>query len=153
MSSLPRSHLAVSFHVWTAADPCMFHYTSSVSFTDLINVARHRPEAQGSSLYPNEVASDFAFIPFGGGQRKCVGDQFALMEATVILAMLLKCAPSADLTSIFNCLSSVALDMLLNCRPFCLNNAIRIMFRSDSCGGVSSAVTVRDMSSSLPNCL
>jgi Cytochrome P450 len=52
---------------------------------------RHRPEAQGSSLYPNEVASDFAFIPFGGGMRKCVGDQFALMEATVVLAMLLKC--------------------------------------------------------------
>ena len=51
---------------------------------------RHRPEAQGSSLYPNEVASDFAFIPFGGGMRKCVGDQFALMEATVVLAMLLK---------------------------------------------------------------
>ncbi|KAK9800181.1 hypothetical protein WJX73_004196 [Symbiochloris irregularis] len=52
--------------------------------------AGYRPEAQGSSLYPNEVASDFAFIPFGGGARKCVGDQFALLEATVILAMLLR---------------------------------------------------------------
>lgn len=52
--------------------------------------AGYRPEAQGSSLYPNEVASDFAFIPFGGGARKCVGDQFALMEATVALAMLLR---------------------------------------------------------------
>ena len=49
-----------------------------------------RPEAQGSSLYPNEVAADFAFIPFGGGMRKCVGDQFALLEATVGLAMLLR---------------------------------------------------------------
>lgn len=52
--------------------------------------AGYRPEAQGGSLYPNEVASDFAFIPFGGGARKCVGDQFALLEATVILAMLLR---------------------------------------------------------------
>ena len=59
-------------------------------------VAARRPEAQGSSLYPNEVASDFAFIPFGGGQRKCVGDQFALMEATVAMAMLLKCAPASS---------------------------------------------------------
>lgn len=42
-----------------------------------------------SGLYPNEVASDFAFLPFGGGQRKCVGDQFAMMEATVTAAMLL----------------------------------------------------------------
>jgi cytochrome P450 len=41
-------------------------------------------------MYPNEVASDFAFIPFGGGARKCIGDQFALFEATVAFAMLLR---------------------------------------------------------------
>ena len=37
-----------------------------------------------------QVASDFAFIPFGGGARKCIGDQFALFEATVAMAMLLR---------------------------------------------------------------
>lgn len=52
--------------------------------------AGYNPESQGSSLYPNEVASDFAFLPFGGGMRKCVGDQFALMEATVALVMLMR---------------------------------------------------------------
>jgi hypothetical protein len=50
----------------------------------------YQPEAGRGALYPNEVASDFAFIPFGGGARKCVGDQFALFEATVALAMLLR---------------------------------------------------------------
>uniref|UniRef100_A0A7S3JRS1 Cytochrome P450 n=1 Tax=Aureoumbra lagunensis TaxID=44058 RepID=A0A7S3JRS1_9STRA len=40
----------------------------------------------GSSLYPNEIAADFAFLPFGGGSRKCVGDAFATFEATVALA-------------------------------------------------------------------
>ncbi|KAK9846940.1 hypothetical protein WJX84_011063 [Apatococcus fuscideae] len=52
--------------------------------------AGYRPSEQRSSLYPNEVSSDFAFLPFGGGARKCVGDQFAFTEATVALAMLLR---------------------------------------------------------------
>lgn len=30
------------------------------------------------------------FIPFSGGPRKCVGDQFALLEAIVALAVLLQ---------------------------------------------------------------
>ena len=41
-------------------------------------------------LYPNEVNSDFAFMPFGAGMRKCVGDQFAMMESTVTLALILQ---------------------------------------------------------------
>ncbi|CAD6343538.1 unnamed protein product, partial [Miscanthus lutarioriparius] len=39
---------------------------------------------------PNESNTDFRFIPFSGGPRKCVGDQFALLEAIVALAVVLQ---------------------------------------------------------------
>lgn len=39
---------------------------------------------------PNEVTENFAFLPFGGGKRKCIGDQFALFESVVALAMLVR---------------------------------------------------------------
>lgn len=36
------------------------------------------------------VAGIYRFIPFSGGPRKCVGDQFAMLEAIVSLAIFLK---------------------------------------------------------------
>lgn len=39
---------------------------------------------------PNESNTDYRFIPFSGGPRKCVGDQFALLEAMVALAIFLQ---------------------------------------------------------------
>lgn len=83
--------------VWLCVPP--MPHTHNCATADLLpqppwlltyTTAGYQPEAGRGSLYPNEVSSDFAFIPFGGGARKCVGDQFALFEATVAFAMLLR---------------------------------------------------------------
>ncbi|KAI0510953.1 hypothetical protein KFK09_011568 [Dendrobium nobile] len=39
---------------------------------------------------PNETNTNFRFIPFSGGPRKCVGDQFALLEAVIALSIFLQ---------------------------------------------------------------
>lgn len=44
----------------------------------------------GNPLYPTELNADFSFLPFGGGARKCVGDVFAILEATVALSMIIR---------------------------------------------------------------
>lgn len=51
--------------------------------------AGYKP-AGSKQLYPNEVHSDFAFMPFGGGSRKCVGDQFAMMESITTIALIMQ---------------------------------------------------------------
>jgi len=37
-----------------------------------------------------EIATDHAMLPFGAGERKCVGDTFALLEASVSVVMMLR---------------------------------------------------------------
>lgn len=44
----------------------------------------------GTNMYPTESNSDFAFMPFGGGSRRCLGDRFATLEAIVTLSTILQ---------------------------------------------------------------
>ena len=37
-----------------------------------------------------EIATDHAMLPFGAGERKCVGDTFALLEAAVSVVMMFR---------------------------------------------------------------
>merc|ERR1719161_745259 len=48
------------------------------------------PTKVGTNLFPGEAASDFAFVPFGGGARRCLGDQFAVLEAAVALSRVVR---------------------------------------------------------------
>jgi cytochrome P450 len=51
------------------------------------------PEGFDPERFSPERAKDlprFAYFPFGGGPRICIGNHFAMMEATLILAMVLQ---------------------------------------------------------------
>jgi cytochrome P450 len=37
-----------------------------------------------------EAPNRYVYFPFGGGQRVCIGNHFAMMEAQVILAMIVR---------------------------------------------------------------
>jgi cytochrome P450 len=51
------------------------------------------PEGFDPDRWAAERAKDlprFAYFPFGGGPRTCIGNHFAMMEATLLLAVILQ---------------------------------------------------------------
>ncbi|GAB4010515.1 cytochrome P450 [Spirosoma migulaei] len=67
---------------------------------------------------PKEQLHSYAYLPFGGGPRLCIGNQFALMEMQILLAMLVR---SFEFTPVVN--QRIIPNPLITLRP---NQAVRI---------------------------
>lgn len=57
------------------------------------------PEIFDPSRFDKEVSHRYAYFPFGGGPRVCIGQYFALMEMTILLVNILKNFPEMRLKS------------------------------------------------------
>jgi len=75
----------------------------------------------------------FAYMPFGGGRRICIGNQFALMEGQIILATIAK---EIEMELLSN--KPVGLEPLLTLRP---KNGIRVRLRRVAVPGSRSVPT------------
>ena len=69
---------------WVVVSPTVSHQMPGI-FADPL---RYDP---GRFMAPREEDKrDFAFIPFGGGRHKCMGNAFALLQVKAIMAILLR---------------------------------------------------------------
>jgi cytochrome P450 len=57
------------------------------------------PEQFDPSRFDVEIPHRYAYFPFGGGPRVCIGQYFALMEMTILLVNILKNFPEMHLKS------------------------------------------------------
>ncbi len=69
---------------WLIVSPTVSHQLPDVF------AAPHRFDPQRFAPPREEDSRDYAYIPFGGGRHKCMGNAFALLQVKAILAVLLR---------------------------------------------------------------
>jgi cytochrome P450 len=75
--SIPRDHLVIITPYATHRRPDLFR-----------DPERFDPDRFDGANGPSATFDRFAYFPFGGGPRICIGNGFALMEAQILLATL-----------------------------------------------------------------
>lgn len=76
--TIPAGHTALVCPYLLHRDP------ASWIDPEQFNPDRFAPGGEKDQLHP------YAYLPFGGGPRLCIGNQFALMEMQILLAMLVR---------------------------------------------------------------
>jgi cytochrome P450 len=79
---IPAGHTALVSPFLLHRDP------ASWPDPDRFDPARFAPSPDGEPW--DKKLHSYAYLPFGGGPRLCIGNQFALMEMQILLAMLVR---------------------------------------------------------------
>jgi len=84
-------------------DEYLIHEGDRIIFSPYL-VHRHPdfwddPEVFRPSRFGEDIPHRYAYFPFGGGPRVCIGQYFALMELTILLVNILKNFPDLQLKS------------------------------------------------------
>lgn len=102
----------VSMHQWTIHRDPRF-YTDPYAF---------KPDRWSDTF--EESLPRFAYFPFGGGPRRCIGDRFAMIEAQLVLATLvqhvhfeLRSSPSLQFKWTITTRPEDPIEMQVNKRP------------------------------------
>jgi cytochrome P450 len=80
------------------------------------------PDKFDATRFGDDIPHRYAYYPFGGGPRICVGQHFALMEMTVILVNILRHFPTMQLKST----EPIGYDYSITLRP---DRPIRVTLR------------------------
>jgi len=71
------------------------------------------PERFAPERFDKDILHRYAYFPFGGGPRVCIGQHFALMEMTILLVNILKNFPVMKLKS----MEKIGYDYSITLRP------------------------------------
>ena len=106
--------------------------SGSLAIFSIYNVHHHRdlwaePEQFNPDRFLTAESRRFSFMPFGAGERVCIGNHFAMLESQLLLAMLIQ---AYDFELIDQ--AEPDIEMVISVRPKG-GLPIRIVRRSDSC--------------------